>query len=530
MVPRSFLLFISIPSSIMNPNGWSLISKLMLTRSIASRKGHRILNEVGSVDLALKSLHDHIKNNDVRVGVEMASQRLKTLDSSIERLETGFDGRQMDKSWMKQSRTSSAYFKGVEEFLDFAFANAFEDDVETYLQSEPCNAQEHDRDDDSLLDIKAENCLILTLEIENSVKATSAYIVLKIEMVFRAQNSGQNMTEKTAERSNVQTDTFQFDGSASGQSNPTTVELGHEPSRMNMFIECYSKKDENGTPSTVEAANYMAQMHEKRRKLPDGSQDLPAENDILAQVVGKEKYGRVQMYGLGVSQSDVRDVVCLKSIMNPSEIVAKGVIQSIDPSTQVGGEELGPNWCEVSIQFAVKKDERLIRSYGFHKTIYDAYGATIAWPCPYVKGMNCKSSTELSQFFLFEASGDSEAASDDPGDAQADTPNLFWTCHNASIAREDDAESFSCDSRDIYDCDDHDFTESTEEDDDLDERPTHAARGSSKGSNVSREEGEEESRNAGTDGITNRICEGDETESNRLFWETCLEVGYSGKS
>ncbi|KAK2967988.1 hypothetical protein RJ640_026044, partial [Escallonia rubra] len=59
----------------------------------------------------------------------------------------------------------------------------------------------------------------------------------------------------------------------------------------------------------------------------------------------------------------VRDVVCLKSIMNPSETVTKGIIQSIDPSTQVRGEELGPNWCDVSIQVAVKKDERLIRSY-----------------------------------------------------------------------------------------------------------------------------------------------------------------------
>ncbi|KAK2976387.1 hypothetical protein RJ640_008097, partial [Escallonia rubra] len=202
-----------------------------------------------------------------------------------------------------------------------------------------------------------------------------------------------------------------------------------------------------------------AQMNEKREKLPEGSQDVPSENDILAQVMGKDKYGRVRMYGLGVSQSDVwgrlpsrkqshriamewkanceqmeerfnnridelksmflrhrgreesisetsspatsinhrpqitstqllrpfrvRDVVCLKSLMNPSETVAKGIIQSIDPSTQVGGEELGPNWCEVSIQVAVKKDERLIRSYGFHKTIYDAYGATVAWPCPY---------------------------------------------------------------------------------------------------------------------------------------------------
>ncbi|KAK2998246.1 hypothetical protein RJ639_024277 [Escallonia herrerae] len=92
MVPRSFLLFIYVPSSITNPNGLSLISKLILTRSAASRKGHRILNEVGSIDLALKSLHDHIKNNDVRVGVKMASQGMKTLDSSIERLEAGLDG------------------------------------------------------------------------------------------------------------------------------------------------------------------------------------------------------------------------------------------------------------------------------------------------------------------------------------------------------------------------------------------------------------------------------------------------------
>ncbi|KAK2967228.1 hypothetical protein RJ640_026589 [Escallonia rubra] len=154
-----------------------------------------------------------------------------------------------------------------------------------------------------------------------------------VKMVSRARSSGENMIEQ----SNVQTDPLQFDGINSGQSNPATgeldlttlalagiadcellftyfikikskkyrAELGHEPSRMDMFIECHSKKDENRTPSTVEAANYMAQMHEKKEKLSEGSQDLSAENDILSQVVGKDKYGRVRMYGLGVSQSDV---------------------------------------------------------------------------------------------------------------------------------------------------------------------------------------------------------------------------------
>ncbi|KAK3019618.1 hypothetical protein RJ639_004560, partial [Escallonia herrerae] len=142
-------------------------------------------------------------------------------------------------------------------------AVASEDDVETYLQSEPCNAQEHDRDEDGISEKNKAN--------QNQKKLV--------------QTTGKESYALVRERKRA--------------------ELGHEPSRMDMFIECHSKKDENRTPSTVEAANYMAQMHEKREKLSEGSQDLPAENDILSQVVGKDKYGRVRMYGLGVSQSDV---------------------------------------------------------------------------------------------------------------------------------------------------------------------------------------------------------------------------------
>ncbi|KAK3034929.1 hypothetical protein RJ639_032329 [Escallonia herrerae] len=78
----------------------------------------------------------------------------------------------------------------------------------------------------------------------------------------------------------------------------------------------------------------------------------------------------------------VRDVVCLESIMNPSETIARGIIQSTDPSIQVGGKNLGRI-------VAVKKDERLIRSYEFHRTIYDTYRATVAWPCPYLNKRIC---------------------------------------------------------------------------------------------------------------------------------------------
>ncbi|KAK3001876.1 hypothetical protein RJ639_020582 [Escallonia herrerae] len=259
-------------------------------------------------------------------------------------------------------------------------------------------------------------------------------------MVSRARSSGENMIEQ----SNVQTDPLQFDGINSGQSNPAT-ELSRNISaafeliffrtiaynilRMDsLFQSGISEKNKanqnqkklvqtTGKESYALVRERKAQMHEKREKLSEGSQDLPAENDILSQVVGKDKYGRVRMYGLGVSQSDVwgqipsrkqsqriamewkenceqmeerfnnridelksmflrhrgreesqsdacspatsinhrpqmtstqlprpfrvRDVVCLKSIMNPSETVAKGIIQSIDPSTEVGGKSLG---------------------------------------------------------------------------------------------------------------------------------------------------------------------------------------------
>ncbi|KAK2997720.1 hypothetical protein RJ639_025812 [Escallonia herrerae] len=293
-------------------------------------------------------------------------------------------------------------------------------------------------------------------------------------MVSRARSSGENMIEQ----SNVQTDPLQFDGINFGQSNPATgeldlttlalagtavcellftyfikikskkygiseknkanqnqkklvqttgkksyalvrerkrAELGHEPSRMDMFIECHSKKDENRTPSTVEAANYMAQMHEKREKLSEGSQDLPAENDILSQVVGKDKYGRVRMYGLGVSQSDVWGQIpsrkqsqriamewkenCeqmeerfnnrideLKSMFLRHRGREESQFDACCPATSINHRpQMTSTQLPRPFRVAVKKDERLIRSYGFHKTIYDAYGATVAWPCPYVE-------------------------------------------------------------------------------------------------------------------------------------------------
>ncbi|KAJ0532116.1 putative transposase, Tnp1/En/Spm [Helianthus annuus] len=51
----------------------------------------------------------------------------------------------------------------------------------------------------------------------------------------------------------------------------------------------------------------------------------------------------------------VGDEVFLKSILNSTEIVARGSVQSLDPNDLVGGPEIGSEWCEVNVQVPIKK-------------------------------------------------------------------------------------------------------------------------------------------------------------------------------
>ena len=55
--------------------------------------------------------------------------------------------------------------------------------------------------------------------------------------------------------------------------------------------------------------------------------------------------------------------------------MAIGRLQSLDPSTIVGGQPLGSNWCEVLVQVVVERDEHLIRPYVPLQTIADSIGA-----------------------------------------------------------------------------------------------------------------------------------------------------------
>ncbi|KAG8369770.1 hypothetical protein BUALT_Bualt14G0048200 [Buddleja alternifolia] len=75
----------------------------------------------------------------------------------------------------------------------------------------------------------------------------------------------------------------------------------------------------------------------------------------------------------------VHSRVVLKSLGNINEIVASGYVSEME-NVKVNGEELGPDWCEITIQSQMKKDARLLRPYGNIQTTEDTLGAPVAWP------------------------------------------------------------------------------------------------------------------------------------------------------
>jgi hypothetical protein len=60
--------------------------------------------------------------------------------------------------------------------------------------------------------------------------------------------------------------------------------------------------------------------------------------------------------------------------------MAKGTIVSIKPSTTLGGQPLGRQYCEVIVTCVQKQDAILARPYDNTETIADARMMSVAWP------------------------------------------------------------------------------------------------------------------------------------------------------
>ncbi|XP_071704599.1 uncharacterized protein [Rutidosis leptorrhynchoides] len=215
------------------------------------------------------------------------------------------------------------------------------------------------------------------------------------------------------------------------------AKLGKEPTRVDMFKECYKIGE-------GEVARVFKQMKDLTEKLGDGATDAPGPDDVFATIMGKAKNGTAEMYELGVlanhlwgagpsrlavskvnaqlmsrnaqleeenarlkaeknngpsAQNDgsrvhangsgdhrlwVDKEVYVKNLTN-FENVAIGRLRSIDPNTVLNGTELGHGWCEVHVQVAIKKDEALFRPYDYLKCIHDVTGTSIAWPAKLIE-------------------------------------------------------------------------------------------------------------------------------------------------
>ncbi|XP_027122347.1 uncharacterized protein [Coffea arabica] len=200
--------------------------------------------------------------------------------------------------------------------------------------------------------------------------------------------------------------------------NHLAKQLGRPPTRVEMFNKFYTHAD--GTPSSTIVAENLEKMNELKNQLPSESQDPIGRNNIFAQVVGQDKHGHVRLFSDGVNPTDlwedipsrntcyrisvqqqsilvhleerlqrqddeiaslkkmVGNMVSLKSLFNPTKIVAKGYLRSLNPLDEVGGQALGPNWCEIQIQVAMSPCEQLIRPYDLQQTIQNALGAPVA--------------------------------------------------------------------------------------------------------------------------------------------------------
>ncbi|XP_073046855.1 uncharacterized protein [Primulina eburnea] len=73
--------------------------------------------------------------------------------------------------------------------------------------------------------------------------------------------------------------------------------------------------------------------------------------------------------------------VSIKSLFDSTKIVAKRVVRSMDPNTEVGRQMLGPNWCEIQVLVVLEREESLIRPYDLLQKVGDTLGGMIAWPC-----------------------------------------------------------------------------------------------------------------------------------------------------
>ncbi|PWA68433.1 hypothetical protein CTI12_AA306830 [Artemisia annua] len=113
------------------------------------------------------------------------------------------------------------------------------------------------------------------------------------------------------------------------------VILGREPTRKELFRACFSK---DGITENEAAANAIVfatclhlyeQMEELTSQLSEHELDEPGPQDIYSKVMGNDKNGTAEMYGLGVRASDVWGVVPSRSARQRDKLQWKSTAERL---------------------------------------------------------------------------------------------------------------------------------------------------------------------------------------------------------
>ncbi|KAK9943083.1 hypothetical protein M0R45_008704 [Rubus argutus] len=208
----------------------------------------------------------------------------------------------------------------------------------------------------------------------------------------------------------------------------------NNPEKPLTRAELWIKGHEQKKSKNEHVAAKIAEIQTKLAENPiDLENPIPLKEDVLTQVLGKERPGRVRGLGAGVTPSkhptehggdgSSFDPVAAGTSKNPSghgdgsahmeaatsklvgldntqpsindkckllnwegtgEVLASGSLSAIDPNSKVHGSKLGPDCYRISIEKVFKPKAEFYRSQPQFDCFEDALGSTIAWPIKYI--------------------------------------------------------------------------------------------------------------------------------------------------
>ncbi|GJR88048.1 transposase, Ptta/En/Spm [Tanacetum coccineum] len=198
------------------------------------------------------------------------------------------------------------------------------------------------------------------------------------------------------------------------------VILGREPTRKELFRACFSKDE---ITQNVEVANAIHEL------------DEPGPQDIYSKVIGNDKNGTAEMYGLGVRASDVWGVVPSRSARRREKLQWKST-----------AERLSIELAEYKAREAQRQRSSDNNSYGTNVPRTSPQGLIVAnkpqplWICVYLNE-NCLLLLIVAKGWIRSLDSDEVVGSEEIG------PNWFldaigapvaWPCSLVSVVRKDD--------------------------------------------------------------------------------------------